>query len=296
MRIETETRRAVLFADVCESTGLYESLGDAEAMALVGRQLTAFEAVTSANGGVLAKTLGDGVVVHFENADSAFRAACAIQAGAELDCKVAFTFGAVIAKGEDVLGDTVNVCARLVGTANPRQVLTTHETVEMLSPGLRTRCRQLYPMKVKGRVGEVTVCEVMWDAESEVAVTATLTKDMLSAAQSKRWTLKLTYEGNTLAIEQGGSVRLGRDKTNDLVVESSLASRVHARIYERDGHFVLSDLSSNGTFLRNDGHMNEIVLRREEAMLGERGWIGLGRPTVSHGDHMLRYRLERVRA
>jgi len=130
------------------------------------------------------------------------------------------------------------------------------------------------------------------DVESEA--TLTLTKEMLAAGPLRRWALKLTYSGNTVTVEPGGNIQLGRDKSNDVVVESSLASRHHARIYERDGHFVLADQSSNGTFLRNDGHINEIALKGNEAMLGERGWIGLGRPTVSHGDHMLRYRLERL--
>jgi len=131
------------------------------------------------------------------------------------------------------------------------------------------------------------------DKPKDSEVTLTLTKEMLSGP-ARRWALKLTYSGNTFTIEAGGKVQLGRDKDNDVVVESSLASRHHARIYERDGQFVLADQSSNGTFLRNDGHMNEITLQGNEVMLGERGWIGLGRPTVSHGDHMLRYRLERV--
>jgi adenylate cyclase len=131
------------------------------------------------------------------------------------------------------------------------------------------------------------------EKELEAEVTLTLTKEMLSGPV-RRWALKLTYSGTTFTVEAGGKIQLGRDKTNDVVVESSLASRHHARIFERDGHFVLADQSSNGTFLRNDGHMNEITLQGNEVMLGERGWIGLGRPTVTHGDHMLRYRLERV--
>jgi hypothetical protein len=36
-----------------------------------------------------------------------------------------------------------------------------------------------------------------------------------------------------------------------------------------------------------------VRLRRSEAVLGERGWIGLGKSAASHGDHVLRYRLER---
>ena len=27
-------------------------------------------------------------------------------------------------------------------------------------------------------------------------------------------------------------------------------------------------------------------------MLGERGWIGLGKPAHGHGDHVVRYRVE----
>jgi adenylate cyclase len=130
--------------------------------------------------------------------------------------------------------------------------------------------------------------------QAESAETLTLTKEMLAAGPVRRWALKLSYSGVTVTVEAGGNIQLGRDKSNDLVVDSALASRHHARIFERDGQFVLADQSSNGTFLRHDGHMNEISLKGNEAMLGERGWIGLGRPTVSHGDHMLRYRLERV--
>ena len=274
-------------ADICEG----------ENHDAVVRQLAVLEAQAAAGGGTVAKTLGDGIVCHFADADGAFRAACAMQAAAvEPAIKIGFLYGPVTANGADVLRDMVNVCARLAGLANPRQVLTTQATVDILSPGFRTRCRDLRAMKVKARDGEAAVCEVLWQGEEDANVTATLTKEMLDAALAKVWTLKLSYGGNTFTVERGGSLRLGRDKTNDLVVESSLASRHHCLIYERDGHFVLSDQSSNGTFLRNDGHMNEITLRREEVMLGERGWIGLGRPTVTHGDHMLRYRLERVRA
>ena len=63
----------------------------------------------------------------------------------------------------------------------------------------------------------------------------------------------------------GGGLRVGRDKENDLAVESHFASRAHARIYPREGHFVLQDLSSNGTYLLVDGSTSEILLRREES-------------------------------
>ncbi|MGH8518258.1 MAG: FHA domain-containing protein, partial [Panacagrimonas sp.] len=152
----------------------------------------------------------------------------------------------------------------------------------------RSRCRQLYPLKVRGRVGEVKVCDVQWRADPDM--TEALTRP--AAAAARQWILKLVYAGDTVVVGAAGSVKLGRDKTNDVVVNSSLASRVHARIHGRGGNFVIADQSSNGTFVLIDGNSRELALRREEAMLGERGYIGLGGPASDNGDHVLRYRLE----
>jgi hypothetical protein len=204
--------------------------------------------------------------------------------------KVSFTWGPVVTEAGDVFGDTVNVCARLVGAAGPEQILTTHETVEALSRVARTRCRELYPVRVRGRAEEVKVCEVLWRSDPDV--TEAFSRSQLTAG-IREWILKLTYGADTIVVEPNGSVKLGRGKTNEVVVASSKASRVHARIYGRGTNFVIADQSSNGTFLAIDGNTREVALRRDEAMLGERGAIGLGGPTHDGGDHVVRYELER---
>jgi len=302
---EQTTRRAVLFADVCNSTGIYESAGDKQALALINRLFARLTRNVKASGGTVVKTLGDSIVCQFEAPDAAFRAACAMQATTvgmpapggqrRLEIRVAWTYGPVVLKGSDVFGDTVNVCARLAGLANPDQILTTQGTVEALSPGLRVRCRKLYPAKIRGRVGQVTVCEVLWRADPDVTEVE-IGDELQSRGTAGRWLLKLTYAGNNIIVEPSGSVKLGRGKANEVVVASSLASRVHARVVGREGNFVIADLSSNGTFLLVDGSSREIRLRREEALMGERGWIGLGKSAAAHGPHMVRYRLERVSA
>jgi pSer/pThr/pTyr-binding forkhead associated (FHA) protein len=104
--------------------------------------------------------------------------------------------------------------------------------------------------------------------------------------------LKLSIGGESYLVEPGAILRIGRDAGNDIVVATENASRVHARIFTREDHFVIVDQSSNGTFLMADGS-REVRLRRSEALLGDRGWIGLGRSAARHGDHVLRYRLER---
>jgi adenylate cyclase len=291
---------AVLFADVCDSTAIYESIGDAQALALINHLIGVLKQKTKANGGTVVKTLGDGMVCRFANADRAFQAACdmqvaavAAEAGAEprLTIKVAFTWGPVMTEADDIFGDTVNVCSRLVSRAGPRQVLTTQETVNALSESLRSRTRELYPLSVRGRVGEVNVCDVLWRFDPDVTEAMELSE--LTATPSQEYVLKVSYGGDTVVVEPAGSLSVGRDKSNDIVITSTLASREHARIYGRGGYFVIADQSSNGTFVLVEGHNRELTLHREEATLGESGLIGLGGPASSAGDHLLRYRLER---
>jgi hypothetical protein len=289
-------QRAVLFVDVTDSTRIYETLGDARAHALINKLLELLAKVAARHGGAVVKTLGDGMVCAFPLPDHAFTAACDMQAAApdaspeRLAIKIGFTFGPVVLSGGDVFGDTVNVCARLVALANADQVLTTQQTVDALSPGLRGRCRQMFPIRVRGRHEEIIACNVLWRTDPDLTEI-----NLARAAQtrSRETVLKLSRAGQLYIVRsKGPAVRIGREKDNDVVVDSQFASRVHARVFAREGHFVIADQSSNGTYLLADGNSSEILLRREEAVLGERGWIGLGNSATRHGDHALRYRVE----
>jgi len=137
---------------VCESTSIYEKLGDAKALALINNLFKSLDKQVNTHGGVIVKTLGDGMVCQFRDADGAFHAACGMQEAAAhvelkeksgLKIKVGYTYGPVVLKDRDVFGDTVNVCARLASLANPQQVLTTRETVDSLPQDLKGRCREL---------------------------------------------------------------------------------------------------------------------------------------------------------
>ena len=150
---------AVLFADICDSTAIYESIGDARALAAINRVFALLKEKVEMAGGEVVKTLGDGMVCRFTRADAAFRAACAMQeavtstyadAGPKMMIKLSFTWGPVVTEAGDVFGDTVHVCARLGGAAGPEQILTPHETLESPPHGPATRFRALYPMRVRG--------------------------------------------------------------------------------------------------------------------------------------------------
>ena len=293
-------QRAVLFADVCDSTAIYESLGDEMALSLINTLFDKLGSITASHEGIVIKTLGDAVVCQFRDADKAFRAACDMQTAASLlgprsptkfAIKISFNFGPVVAKGDDVFGDTVNTCSRLNTLGSPEQVLTTQQTVDALTPGLRIRCRQLYPLKVKGKAEQVTVFDVLWRLDPDITE-----RDLPARPPTSRSAvavLKISYGGESFTVGPAQEVLVGRDKSNDIIIDSTRASRVHARIFGRDGNFVIADQSSNGTFLLIDGNSREMLLRREEAVMGERGWVGVGKSAEGHGTHVLRYRLER---
>ena len=170
-------------------------------------------------------------------------------------------------------------------------MLTTQHTVESLSAGLRVRCRQLYPLKVKGKAEQIVVFDVIWRLDPDITERDLPARP--AAARAAVAVLKISYGGESFTVGPAQEVLIGRDKGNDIVIESTRASRVHARIFGRDGNFVIADQSSNGTFLLIDGNSREMLLRREEAVMGERGWVGLGKSAEGHGTHVLRYRLER---
>src|SRR6185369_989899 len=292
-------QRAVLFVDVTDSTKLYESLGDTVALALINGVFARLDKVIAKYAGLVVKTLGDGMICVFEDPDNAFRAASEIQVTVHsaaqgtknrLQLKIGFTYGSVILSKGDVFGDTMNVCSRLVVLANPEQILTSAQTADALSPGLRGRCRALFPTRIKGKADEVAVSEVMWRYDPAVTETNLTRADFAKATQMS---LKLIYRGNIFVVNRSRpTLQLGRDDSNDIVIVSLFASRIHARVHTRDGHYVLTDLSSNGTFLLVDEHSSEVHLRREEAVLGGRGWIGLGKNATRHGDHSVRYSLQ----
>ena len=106
--------------------------------------------------------------------------------------------------------------------------------------------------------------------------------------------LKLIYRGNIFVVNRTRpALQMGRDDSNDIVIVSLFASRLHARVQARDGplraHRPVEQrhLPAGRTSIPAEVH-----LRREEAVLSGRGWIGLGKSAAKHGDHSVRFALQ----
>jgi two-component system cell cycle response regulator len=67
-------------------------------------------------------------------------------------------------------------------------------------------------------------------------------------------------------------VTIGRDRENDIVLDSDSVSRRHARVEHREGHIFLTDLdSTNGTYVNDDGEpVSDCQLRRgDQVKIGD---------------------------
>ena len=269
----------VLFADVCGSTRLYETLGDADALATIGRCVSLISTVCVGHGGRVVKTIGDEAMAVFATADKAAQAAVEMQAriseqppvgGSRLAIRVGFHEGPAIETDGDVFGDSVNVAARMAALAKREQIITSAQTVDTLAPWLRARVRELDAVTVKGKTRDIGIFELIWqDAEEDLTAVATRWKPLPARIVLRHRTKEIVLDESTATIT------LGREDQSDIVIADRKASRLHARIERRRDKFVIADQSSNGTFVTVDGE-SEIMLRREELILRGRGYVTFG--------------------
>lgn len=280
--MQREAELAILFADVSGSTQLYETLGDVAAREIVARCVAIMTDATRNHGGVLVKTIGDEVMTAFRTADAAVDAAAEMQEaisgqplveGRQLAIRVGFHFGPVLYEESDLFGDAVNVASRMANQAKAGQILTTGTTVAHMTGPWRTAVRQIDRTEIRGKRDQIDVFEVVWQAED---VTLIRQRPWVTAPRSSGGRLIVTAGGRQVELGvRRPTLTLGRADQNDVVVKGEAVSRLHARLEFRNGRFVLSDQSANGTFVVPDSGENAYV-HRDSYVLAGAGTLGLG--------------------
>lgn len=284
--MEPGRETAVIFAELIGAGELLARIDDAQAHAAVGDAMARLEQVAISSGARVLKRIGGRLLMLAESADAAARTAVALQAAAgnlpdsSLGLGVGFHFGPVIQDSVDVFGDTVNTAARLVEKAARGQILLGVETAEGVGSLYRRSIRRLYQVQLKGIAGEFSLCEMVWRADEP----ATFYPFDAASPEPGRAKLKLKYRGEKLVLRRiTEALTIGRDPGCGLVVDGEHASRQHCTIQRRHTRFVLSDKSTNGTFVAVDGE-EEIVLQRDEITLRKHGFISFGRPNGEGGE------------
>ncbi|MCB1896857.1 MAG: adenylate/guanylate cyclase domain-containing protein [Zoogloeaceae bacterium] len=285
------TECVVLFADIADSSVLYERIGNEAAAKRINGCLKAMQTVVMHSGGQVIKLTGDGLMAVFEKADAALEASSAM--GMELgelpaagehriDIRIGFHHGPAVSTGNDLFGETVNVAARFCEVASTGTAVTSSETAALLSKGNQRKLRKIPARPLKGINRHFDLLELICDDYSKV--TAVFASIDFSALHPSR--LELNFCGESRVLDEGAHrVTIGRDPAADVVLSNTHASRRHCVIEERGGKFVVIDSSSNGTFVVEEGGRS-LRLRREELVLDSHGWITFGRPRGPGVDEM----------
>jgi adenylate cyclase len=274
---------AVMFADVTGSTKLYETLGDEGANRIIGKVLDVMAKITETHQGFVIKTIGDEIMCRFGSANACVRAAKEIQeeiaGGVEgesikIQIKIGLHFGpAILMEDGDVFGDAVNVAARMAQIAKGDQIITTAETIKLLDADLQDLSRQFDRTNVRGKEEQIVIYQVVWETSDDVTRIEVMTAP--EDVQVKYLELVLGGQTTRIASSDNRTFVIGRGVQSDLLCQTKLASRSHAAIEFRRGKFLLTDQSSNGTYVKTDDGEN-IFLRRQELMLWGGGFISLG--------------------
>ena len=130
----------VMFADLCDYSGIHERLGDTEARRVAGDYARIVREQLHDHDGVEIKCNGDGFMVAFRSAVSAVQCALNLQHALEndpdakseaLQAHVGIHAGEVVRENDDLHGATVILASRLAEAAAPGEVVVSALTREL---------------------------------------------------------------------------------------------------------------------------------------------------------------------
>ncbi len=295
----------ILFADLRGSTSLYETLGNAEASAVVTQSVALLDGIIRSCDGRVVKTLGDGLMAMFARSSSAVAAADEMHESIErlgpastatpglppLKLQVALAHGEMVEMAGDLFGDAVNVAARLLEHAGDNETLVTVNVLANLDAAMRARFRSLDRMQLRGRAEPVHVH--LLEGSRKFGDTATTAFGDMAVVPEPEGIRLIWLELNRVYTGANLPVVLGRSPQAAYCIDDTRVSRSHARIDWHGGTFQLTDLSYNGTYVRFDHDPEIISLRRGTCTLHGSGLVGLGTPPLEPSSPSVRFEIMR---
>ncbi|MBV8107582.1 MAG: adenylate/guanylate cyclase domain-containing protein [Hyphomicrobiales bacterium] len=202
----TETRKlaAILVADVVGYSRLAGADEERTLARLRGLRSDLIDPAIAAHHGRIVKRTGDGAIVEFRSVVDAVRCAIEVQTGLiernagvpferRIEYRVGVHLGDVVEESDgDLMGDGVNVAARIEGVAKPGGIVLSEDAYRQVKGRLDLAVTDLGPTQLKNIAEPVRVysLEVGQPAEAKPATPATATMKPQSGAPASRWSLR----------------------------------------------------------------------------------------------------------
>ena len=281
----------ILAADIVGYSRMMASDEEATVQALATYQ-EVIGALVAEHHGRIFSVAGDGLLAEFASAVQAVRCAVAIQRmaerrsgdlapGREVWFRIGVNLGDVMVRGADLLGDGVNIAARLQALAEPRQILVSGSVHDQVAGKVNFACSSLGERALKNMPRPVQVYVLDWTLPAPVPIEVLrsgvlplpdrpsvailpftnmsqdveqeyfadgLTEDLITALAKYRWFFVIarnssfTYKGRAVSVGQ-----VGRELGVRYVLEGSIRRsgnrlRVTAQLVEAEtGHHLWAE-------------------------------------------------------
>lgn len=168
------TLAAIVFTDIVDYSARMQKNED-RTLRLAKRDLDAIREICRQCEGRVLKNTGDGLLMYFESATQAV--ACAMRAQAhfvavakkvpseeQLQHRIGIHLGDVFVSDDDVMGDGVNVAARLQAEAPPGGICVSQTVYDVVKNRLGVKVTYLGPRELKNIQEAVPVYQILLDA------------------------------------------------------------------------------------------------------------------------------------
>lgn len=135
------------------------------------------------------------------------------------------------------------------------------------------------------------LCLIRWQEEVPTRLAHPVRHDNIVTRVER---LSLRWRGESLVLdEHSAAVTIGRSSEADITIESQYASRIHAGLSYLNAGFVLTDRSTNGTYVKIDDDA-EVYLHDDELILRGEGCISLGRRNAAAKGKVVFFKAEQA--
>ena len=237
--------------------------------------------------------------VLFASCDAAIRAVGAIferiddlppPAGRPVQARIGLHYGAQGAPGKPLFTDRMPVPVATGSPAAQDPFYTAAQIVDRAQAG-EALASHAVARAAKQGAGYCVACT---GANAQSTPLYQIARHFTGGTQTMPTRLELRYQDLVFYIDDHHPILLlGRERGNDIVINNTRTSRQHARIEWRKGGFVLTDHSTNGTYLLTEG--GSAVARKvthDTTELVGSGSLGCGWSPTDEGQPAILYRID----
>jgi class 3 adenylate cyclase len=167
---------AIVFTDVVSFSARMQT-DEETTLRLLARDFAAMRQMCAEHQGAVLKTTGDGLLLYFSSAVQAVACALAMQryfaaesksrpAAAVLVHRVGIHLGDVFVNDQDVMGDGVNIAARLQAEAQPGGICISQTVYDVVKNKLALHVTRLGPRDLKNISQHITIYRLLLEAQA----------------------------------------------------------------------------------------------------------------------------------